>query len=137
MDFKVSAETDVTIGDRQFTALLDALRTYMRRRIADCDLASSGWTFYYVPILMSEERASRYPARTRCYSKKKVMNCCPQLDHRRYVEGADAIREAVLYEGLLQDGAVLLKRAGFSEDLQAEFEGIVRSRLEMLLRGRE
>jgi hypothetical protein len=137
MDFGVSAETDVTIGNRQFTALLNALETHMRRRIADCDLASSGWTFYYVPILMSAEYASRYPARTRCYSKKKVMNCCPQLDHRRYVEGADAIREAVLYEGLLQDGAVLLKRAGFSEDLQAEFEGIIRGRLEALLRDRE
>ena len=137
MDFWVSAESDVTIGNGQFTALLDSVRTHMRRRIAESGLAGSGWTFYYVPILMSEERASRYPARTRCYSKKKVMNCCPQLDHRRYVEGADAIREAVLYEGLLQDGAVLLRRAGFSEDLQSEFEGIVRGRLEALLRDRE
>lgn len=137
MDFRVSAETDVTIGDRQFSALLAALEIFFRRRIAESGLAGSDWTFYYVPILMSESNAGRNPARTRCYSKKKVMNCCPQLDHYRYVEGTDRVREAVLYEGLLHDGAVLLKRAGFSEAQQVEFDGIIHSRLKMLLPGRE
>jgi hypothetical protein len=100
--------------------------------LATGDLGDFDIKIRYIPIIMTLDRRYAYPARSRAEQKKRIYNCCPQLDYEAFVNGTPAQRIAIYLDGL-KDCSTGLKKLGATPQQIATFEKIVQEVKEKLM----
>ena len=70
---------------------------------------------------MRPDWAARYPARSRLERKKRIYNCCPQLEFEPFQLKKQQVAATVYIEGLRECGPALIK-LGATAEQAGEFE---------------
>ncbi|WP_341021725.1 hypothetical protein [Brevundimonas diminuta] len=88
----------------------------------------------YVPIIMPEEMADWYPARSTARAKENIYACCPQLDYNIFVSG-DFPSIAREYVRGIFSCVDKLSKVGFTREESDEFRRILLEALDAVLEG--
>lgn len=98
---------------------------WFNERFADSPLADIELELRYIPIVMGKIlREWKYKARSRAEIKKRVYNCCPQLDYVTFLSGSLEARAEEYVRGLRETTAQL-RKFGATKEQAAAFDAIL------------
>lgn len=120
MQYISRAEVDGEVGDFLRT-IRDISETAFLPILADYSVWELDCKIRYVPIIMRPDWAARYPARSRLERKKRIYNCCPQLEFEPFQLKKQQVAATVYIEGLRECGPALIK-LGATAEQAGEFE---------------
>ena len=113
MKFSASIETHHGFGRDAFDIMRAAL-DFFPARLSEGVLGRLDVELCYVPILMPEELAGGYPARSGLDRTKRIIFCSPQLDADDWVTASVEGRIALYTQGL-RACVPLMRRMGASD----------------------
>lgn len=99
MRFGITAETDITVPNKELREFINEITLRVQAHFATQKPDPNDWFLIYCPIIMSEKFIGDFPARSKVRKKQKELSCCPQLDHDAYMQSEKRGRRRIFVLG--------------------------------------
>src|SRR3569832_2150925 len=131
MQLKTSAEMSVEVY-LPVMSMKKLVDPYINSAFSASSLSILDWTILYVPIIMPEDVAIRYTARSRLWRRQRRYDCSPQLRHAVFLSGQLKAQLAEYVDGLAETRK-RLPEMGASPQQIADFELTVSTAAQTIL----